>query len=94
MAFPTREFIFVVNKAHAVLVLRGDSDYHYLRDDFVLSSREKEALVEWGVRRPLFANSLLAVGGTLLVANVEKTWEPAVVGTLLVARRNTASRVH
>lgn len=85
MAFPTRQLISVVNEAHAVVVVRGGNDYFYLRGDFVLSAREEEELVEWGVRRPLFANSLLAVGGTLLVAIVEKAWEPAVVGTLLVA---------
>ena len=85
-ALPTRELLRVVNMAHAVVVLRGTNEYFYLlRDDFVLSTGEEEALVEWGVGRPLFANSLLAVGGTLLVAYAEKFWAPAVVGTLLVA---------
>lgn len=41
--------------------------------------------MEWGVGRPLFANSSLAVGGTLLVAFVDKVWGPAVVGILLAA---------
>lgn len=85
LAFPTRELLWVVNNAHAVLVLRGKNNYFYLHDGFVMSAREEEALVEWGVGRPLFANYLLAVGGTVLVAFVEKIWGPAVVGTLLVA---------
>lgn len=51
----------------------------------MLSATEEKALMEWGVGRPLFASSLLALGGMLLVAVVEDFWEPAVVGTLLVA---------
>lgn len=39
----------------------------------------------WGVGRTLLANSLLAAGGTLLVAFAERVWRPAVVGTFLVA---------
>lgn len=85
VALPTRELLSVVNSAYAVLVLRGAKDYFYLSDDFVLSADEELAVVEWGVGRPMFANSLLAVGGTILVAFVEKVWGPAVVGTLLVA---------
>eukprot|EP00752_Nemacystus_decipiens_P015535 g13861.t1 len=85
VSFPTREVLSVVNNAHAVLVLRGTNDYFYLRDDFVMSANEELALVEWGVGPPLFANSLLAVGGTALVAFVEEVWGPAVLGILLVA---------
>jgi len=84
LAFPTRELVSAVNNAHAVLVLRGTEDYLYLHDDFVLSADEEESLVKWGVGRPLFGNSLLAVGGTLLVAFAEQVWKPAAVGTLLV----------
>lgn len=51
----------VVNNAHAVLVLRGTKEYSYLHDDFVLSTRGEEALAEWGVGRPLFASSVLAI---------------------------------
>eukprot|EP00903_Cladosiphon_okamuranus_P014758 g13675.t1 len=84
-AFPTRELLRVVNGAHAVLVLRGGTEYFYLRNDFVMSAREEDALVEWGVGRPLFANSLVAVGGTLWVSFVENVWGPGLVGILLVA---------
>lgn len=84
-AMPTDTLVNIVNTAHTVLVLRGTDEYFYLRDDFVLSTRDEEALMEWCVGRPLFANSLLAVGGTLMVAFAGKIWRPAVVGTLLVA---------
>lgn len=84
-ALPTRELLSVVNTAHAVLVLRGTKDYFYLNADFVLPADGERALMEWGVGRPMFADSLLAVGGTLLVAFAERIWAPAVVGTLLVA---------
>lgn len=43
---PKGELDRVVNTAHAVLVLRGENQYFYLRNDFALSSREEEALVE------------------------------------------------
>lgn len=85
MSFPTRELVSVVNNAFAVLVLRGTKDYFYLRNDFVLTAEEEDSLLEWGVGRPVFGNSLLAVGGTLLVAFAEEVWRPAVVGMLLVA---------
>lgn len=85
MRLPTRSLLEFVNTFHAVLVRGGDSKYFYLHDGFVLSAREEQALVEWGVGRPLVANSLLAIGGTLLVAFAQKVWAPAVVGTLLVA---------
>lgn len=85
IALPTRELLSVVNTAHAVLVLRGNKDYFYLNADFVLSADGERALMEWGVGRPMFANSLLAVGGTLLVAFAERVWAPLIVGTLLVA---------
>ena len=85
LALPTTDLLHVVNTAHAVLVVRGAEEYFYLRDDFVLSTCEEESLVEWGVGRPLLANSFLAVGGALLVALVEKVWGPAVVGTVIVA---------
>lgn len=85
MAFPTRELISVVNTAHAVLVLREENEYFYLHDDFVLSAREEEALMEWEKRWWGPTNSVLAVYGTLAVAIVENAWAPAVVGTLLVA---------
>lgn len=85
LAFPTRELLGVANNAHAVLVLRGYSEYFYLHISFVLSAEEEESLVQWGVGRTLLSNSLLAVGGTLLVAFAEQIWEPAIVGTLLVA---------
>lgn len=84
VALPTRTLLRVVNSAHAVLVLRGER-YFYLRHDLALPTGDEEALVAWGVARPLLANSFLAVGGTLLVALAEKVWGPAVVGTLLVA---------
>lgn len=84
-AVPTMELLRVVNNAHAVLALRGENQYFYLRDDFVLSAREEEAVIEWGVGRSLLGNSVLAVGGTLLVAFAEQIWRPAIVGTLLVA---------
>lgn len=87
LALPTRELLRVVNNAHAVLVLRGGTKkYFYLRrDGFVLSTREEQALMEWGVGRPLLANFVLAAGGTFLVALAERFWGPAVVGLLLVA---------
>ena len=85
VALPTDALLDIVHNAHAVLVLRGTDEYFYLHNRFVLSTEEEEALVEWGIGRPLFANSCLAVGGTLLVAFAEKIWGPAVVGTLLVA---------
>lgn len=85
LSFPTRELVSVVNNAFAVLVLRGTKDYFYLRNDFVLTAEEEDSLLEWGVGRPVFGNSLLAVGGTLLVAFAEEVWRPAVVGMLLVA---------
>lgn len=85
IALPTSEFVSVVNEAHVVVVVRRENDCSYLSDDFVLSARGEEALAEWGVRRLLFANSLLAVGGVFLVTFAEQVWEPAVVGTLLVA---------
>ena len=85
LSMPKGELVRVVNAAHAVLTLRGNDEYFYLRGDFVLSAREEEALKEWGFGRPLFANSLLAAGGTLLVCFAEQIWPPAVVGTLLVA---------
>ncbi|CAM9914374.1 unnamed protein product [Ectocarpus fasciculatus] len=83
VAMPTRELVRIVNNAHAVLVL-SHKEYFYLREGFVLSAREEYALVEWGVGRPLFANSLLAVAGAMMVWFSE-VWEPALVGTLLVA---------
>ena len=85
LALPTGTLLHAVNCAHAVLVVGDRDEYFYLRDDFVLSTREEKALVEWGVGRPLLANSLLAIGGTLLVGFAEEIWGPAVVGTLLVA---------
>ena len=85
VALPTDALLDIVHNVHAVLVLRGTDEYFYLHNRFVLSTEEEEALVEWGIGRPLFANSCLAVGGTLLVAFAEKIWGPAVVGTLLVA---------
>lgn len=85
VALPTRELLRVINTAHAVLLLRGTDEYFYLRNDFVLSTNEEEALVEWGVGRPLLANSVLAVGGVIMVAFAEKVWRPAIVGTLIVA---------
>lgn len=85
LSMPKGELVRVVNTAHAVLALRGAEEYFYLREDFVLSARDEEALMEWGLGRPLFANSLLAVGGTLLVFFAESLWRPGVVGTLLVA---------
>lgn len=85
LAMPTSTLLRIVNKAHAVLVLRGNARFFYLHSDFVLSADEEESLVEWGIGRPLFANTLLAVGGVVLVAFAEKVWGPAVIGTLLVA---------
>ncbi|CAM9398897.1 unnamed protein product [Scytosiphon promiscuus] len=85
VALPTRELIRVVNNAHAVLVLGDNKEYFYLHDGFVLSAREEETLVEWGIGRSTFANSCLAVGGTAMVAFAENIWAPAVLGTLLVA---------
>jgi len=72
LSMPKGELVRVVNTAHAVLALRGESGYFYLRGDFVLSAREEEALGEWGLGRPLFANSCLAAGGTLLVWLAER----------------------
>lgn len=46
-ALPTRELLRVVNNAHPVLVLGDDKEYFYLQDDFVLSTREEQALMEW-----------------------------------------------
>eukprot|EP00903_Cladosiphon_okamuranus_P014524 g13471.t1 len=85
LSMPKAELVRVVNTAHAVLALRGESQYFYLRQGFVLSAREEEALAEWGLGRPLFANSVLAMGGTLLVFFAEDLWRPGIVGTLLVA---------
>ena len=88
LAMPKKELVRVVNEAYAVLVRRDHKDYKedfYLRDEFVLSVRDEEALEEWGIGRFLFANSILALGGTFLVAFAEPVWTPAVVGTLLVA---------
>lgn len=61
LSVPTSLLLRVVNNAHAVLVLRGTKEYSYLHDDFVLSTRGEEALAEWGVGRPLFASSVLAI---------------------------------
>eukprot|EP00752_Nemacystus_decipiens_P007862 g7024.t1 len=90
LAMPTRTLLRVVNRAHAVLVLRSggqptESRYFYLHDGFVLSADEEESLREWGVGRALFTNIYLAVGGTMLVAFAGQVWQPLIVGTLLVA---------
>lgn len=85
LAIPTRTLLGIVNRAHAVLVLRGREDYFYIHSDFALSTEEEESIMEWGVGRPVYANACLAVGGTLLVAFFEQAWRPALVGTLLVA---------
>eukprot|EP00752_Nemacystus_decipiens_P004827 g4393.t1 len=84
LSMPKGELVRVVNAAYAVLALRRDNEYFYLRNNFALSASEEDAMVEWGLGRPLFANSLLAAGGTLLVCFAEQVWRPAVVGTLLV----------
>lgn len=89
---PKGELVHVMNMAHAVLVLRGENQYFYLRNDFALSSREEEALMEWSLGRPLLANSLLAAGGTLLGAFAENIWRPAVVGTLLWTTRTLVQK--
>lgn len=82
MAMPKKELVRVVNEAYAVLVRRDHINHKedfYLRDEFVLSVRDEEALEEWGIGRFLFANSILAL------VFAEPVWTPAVVGTLLVA---------
>lgn len=56
----------------------------YLHSDLVMSADEEESLTEWGVGRSILGNPCLAVGGTLLVALAEQ-WQPAIIGTLLVA---------
>ncbi|CAN0033725.1 unnamed protein product [Scytosiphon promiscuus] len=88
LRLPTHTLLHLVNSAHAVLVLRVLRDgavYHYLHDEVVMSADEEELLMEWGLGRSVLANPGLALGGTVLVAFAERVWQPAVIGTLLVA---------
>lgn len=91
VALPTTELLRIVNTAYAATVVGLDKRYYYLHDGFVLSTRQENALVEWGVGRPVFANSILAVGGTVLVWFAE-VWRPAIGGTLLVAAAEVGFR--
>lgn len=50
----------------------------------MLSTDYEDGLVEWGAGWPLFANSALAIGATMVVAFAEMVRGPAV-GTLFVA---------
>lgn len=88
LTLPADILLACVNEAHAVLVLRvlaDSTEYHYLHNDLVMSADEEESLMEWGVGRLTFGNPTLAVGGTLLVVFAEQVWQPAIIGTLLVA---------
>lgn len=85
LAMPTRTVIGLANTAHTVLVLRGSTEYFYLQKDLVMSADEEESLMEWGVGRALLGNSVVAVGGVLLVAFAAQVWQQALVGTVLVA---------